>query len=140
MLIGEYEYKVDNKGRVPLPPKFRPEFKNGLVLTRGFEECIVVYRRSDFEKIAEKFASDTLAKSKMRKLSRFIFSSAFDVEMDNQGRIAIPAPLKNFAHIEDTVVIVGENNCLELWNPDKWNTEKSESINQAWQTIETLEG
>ncbi len=140
MLIGEYQYKVDNKGRLPLPPKFRHEFSEGLVLTRGFEACINVYRKSDFEKLAEKFASSPLAKSKMRKLSRFMFSSAFDIDLDGQGRIALPQPLKVFAGISTDVVIIGDNYHLELWSPDKWAAEQKESIDQAWQTIESFEG
>jgi MraZ protein len=140
MLIGEYEYKVDNKGRLPLPPKFRHEFSDGLILTRGVEDCIVVYRKADFEKIASKYSSDPLAKSKMRKLSRFIFSNAFDMELDNQGRVSLPQPLKNFTGITNTAVIVGDNDHLELWNPEKWNEEQRASSDQAWQTIESLEG
>lgn len=140
MLIGEYQYKVDNKGRLPLPPKFRHEFIDGLVMTRGFEDCIVVYRKADFEKIAERFSSSALAKSKMRKLSRFIFSNAFDTQLDKQGRIAIPQTLKGFAGITGEVVIIGDNNRLELWSPERWVAEQKETVEQAWQTIESFEG
>jgi len=140
MLTGIYEYKVDNKGRLPLPPKFRQEFQEGLVLARGFEECIVVYHKADFEKLANKFSSDPLAKSKMRRLSRFIFSNAFFMQLDRQGRVSIPTTLKSFAGIKSDVIIVGENNRLELWSPDKWNAEQHEAMDQAWQTIESYEG
>ena len=73
MLLGEYEYKIDNKGRLPLPTKFRQEFREGIVLTRGFENCIVAWRSSDFEKIASSYNSQTLGKSKMRRLARYTF-------------------------------------------------------------------
>jgi MraZ protein len=140
MLIGEYEYRVDNKGRLPLPPKFRHEFGDGLVLARGFGEYINVYRKADFEKIAAQYSSSPLAKAKMRKLSRYIFSNAFDVELDNQGRIALPQRLKTFAGITDTAVIVGDNDHLELWSPTGWEDEQRTSTEEAYQTIESLEG
>lgn len=139
MLLGEYEYKVDNKGRLPVPPKFRQEFREGLVLTRGLENCIVIYRKSDFEKIASSYSTQAIAKSKMRKLNRFTFGSAFDLELDGQGRIALPTLLRQYAKIEGSATIVGANNCIELWNPDTWRAEQSEAEGQAWQIIESLE-
>jgi len=141
MLLGEYEYKVDNKGRLPLPPKFRQEFGNGLVLTRGLEPCIMVYTPERFKKLAEKLATNQIvAKSKTRRLNRFFFGSAFDQTLDGQGRIALPPLLRNFAQIKDTVTIVGANEWIELWNPDTWNKEWSQAEEQAWQNTESLEG
>jgi MraZ protein len=141
MLLGEYEYKVDNKGRLPLPPKFRQEFGAGLVLTRGLEPCIFVYTQEEFNKLANTLSSNQIvAKSKMRKLNRSIFGSAFDLSLDGQGRIAIPHSLRESAKIGDTAVIVGAGKWIELWNPDLWNQERKESEEQAWQIIESLEG
>lgn len=141
MLLGEYEYKVDNKGRLPLPPKFRQEFSNGFVLTRGLEPCIVVYKPEEFKKLADTLSlNQIVAKTKTRKLNRFIFGSAFDQALDGQGRIALPQSLRNYAQIKDAVTIVGANKCIELWNPDQWNKEWTEAEEQAWQNIESLEG
>jgi MraZ protein len=141
MLLGEYEYKVDNKGRLPLPTKFRQEFSNGLVLTRGPEPCIFVYTQEEFNKLANTLSSDQIvAKSKMRKLNRSIFGSAFDLSMDGQGRIAIPHSLRESAKIGDAAVIVGAGKWIELWNPDLWKKERTEAEEQAFQIIETLEG
>ena len=139
MLLGEYEYKVDNKARLPIPPKFRPEFKDGLVLTRGQEPCIVIYKKEDFEKVAANYRQERFVPSRERRLNRFQFGHAFDQEMDNQGRISLPPSLKSFAQITDTAVIVGANNCIELWNPDKWNAEEGEAEEQVWQIIESQE-
>lgn len=141
MLLGEYEYKVDNKGRLPLPTKFRQEFSNGLVLIRGMEQCILVYTQKEFNKLAEALSSNqALATSKIRRLNRSIFGSAFDLSLDNQGRIAIPHSLREFAKIGDAAIIVGAGNWIELWNPDLWKKERADANEQAWQTIETLEG
>ena len=139
MLLGEYEYKVDNKGRLPIPPKFRLEFKEGMVLTRGMEECIVVYKKSEFEKLAANYTAEKFATSKMRRLNRFTFGHAFDLEMDNQGRIALPSSLKEYARINDQAIVIGANNCFEVWNPEKLDSEQSEAQGQVWQTIESQE-
>ena len=141
MLLGEYEYKVDNKGRLPLPPKFRQEFGNGLVLTRGLEPCIVVYTPERFKKIADQLAANQIvARSKTRRLNRFLFGSAYDIMLDGQGRIALPPPLRNHAQIKDVAIIVGANESLELWSPELWNKEWAEAEGQAWPTIESFEG
>jgi MraZ protein len=141
MLLGEYEYKIDSKGRLPLPPKFRQEFGNGLVLTRGFEPCIFVYTPEEFKKLADTLSPNQIvAKSKMRKLNRFTFGSAFDQSLDGQGRIALPHSLRNYAKIADTAIIVGVGKRIELWNPDLWNNERTEAEEQAWQITESLEG
>jgi MraZ protein len=140
MLLGEYEYKVDIKGRLPLPPKFRQEFRGSLVVTRGPEKCVVIYKKEEFEKLAQSLTSQGLNRSKMRRLNRFTFGSAFDLELDGQGRIALPLTLREYAGIQDTAVIVGANNCIELWSPGEWNDEKNEAQEQVWQIIESLEG
>ena len=140
MLLGEYEYKVDSKGRLPLPPKFRQEFINGLVLTRGLEPCVVIYTSEEFKKLADRLSNQTVTKSKMRSLNRFMFGSAFDQTLDGQGRIALPQSLRNYAQIEDTAIMVGSNKCIELWNPESWNKQRINDEEQAWQIIESLEG
>lgn len=122
-----------------MPTKFRQEFAGGLILTRDLEPCINVYKPDEFNKLAEKLSSQTVAKNKMRKLARFTFGSAFDTSMDGQGRIALPQTLRNYAQIEDAVVMVGANSKIELWNPKLWNKERKIAEEQAWQIIESLE-
>jgi MraZ protein len=139
MFLGEYDYKVDSKGRLPLPPKFRNEFKEGLVLTRGLEGQVVVYRKADFEKMANSFANKAVTKSKERRYKRFLAGGAFDIEMDGQGRIALPSSLRTFAKIADTVIIVGNIDIVELWSPEQWNAEQKQSEEQAWQINESFE-
>lgn len=140
MFLGEYEYKVDSKGRLPLPPKFRLEFTNGLVLTRGIEQCIIIYTKEEFNKLADSLSNQTVTKSKMRSLNRFIFGSAFNEMLDGQGRIALPQSLRNHAQIKDTAIMVGTNKCIELWDPEIWNKQRIDAEEQAWQIMESLEG
>ena len=139
MFYGEFEYKIDDKGRVPIPPKFRNFLKDGIVLTPGQEKCITAYTIPEWNKLSASLTSSTLSRSKMRRLSRAIFSTAFNTNVDNQGRIAIPAPLRESAEIEEDVVVAGANTYLEIWNKTLWEEEKAISQQQAWQIIESLE-
>lgn len=139
MFYGEFDYKIDEKGRVPVPPRFRNELKDGVVLAPGPEKCITAYTLTEWKKLAATLTGGTLTRSKMRRLSRAIFSTAFSTKIDNQGRIAIPAPLREHAEIVDDVVVAGVNNSLEIWNKAHWEEEKEISQEQAWQIIETLE-
>jgi MraZ protein len=139
VFLGEFEYKIDDKGRVPLPPKFRRELKDGVVLAAGPEKCINAYSPVEWNKLADNLTGGTIAASKMRRLSRAIFATAFDINIDKQGRIALPVPLREYAGIEDELVVAGVNTYLELWNKEQWELEKTTSQEQAWQIIESLE-
>ncbi len=139
MFFGEFAYKIDEKGRVPLPPKFRDFFKDGIVLATGQEKCIVARTAAEWKRVAEELTSSPLPPSKMRILQRAIFASAFSTRLDAQCRAALPAPLRDYACITDDVVIAGTNNSLEIWSKDLWEEEKASSQEQAWQIIESLE-
>ena len=139
MFFGEFEYKIDEKGRVPFPPRFRIESKKGVVLTPGIEKCITAYPLSEWKKLAATLTAGSVPRSKLRRLNRAIFATAFSLNMDGQGRIALPIPLRQSAGIEEEVVIAGANNYLELWNKEQWEAEKAISQEQTWQIIESLE-
>jgi len=141
MFIGEFEYRVDEKGRIPIPPKFRTEElkKDGMVLSPGMEKCITIYPISEWQKLADSLTTGPIIPSKLRKLNRAIFATAFNLEMDGQGRITIPSQLRQYAGISDEVVIAGGNTYFELWSKDQWISEKSTSQEEAWHIIETLE-
>ena len=139
MFYGEFDYKIDEKGRVPLPPKFRNALKDGVVLTPGAEKCITVYTVPEWRKLSSTLTNSPISRSKMRKLSRALFATAFSTRIDNQGRVAIPAPLREHAEIVDEVVVAGANTYLEIWNKVLWEEEKEVSQEQAWQIIESLE-
>jgi len=139
MFYGEFEYKIDDKGRVPIPPRFRNALKDGVVLTPGAEKCITAYTLVEWKKLSTTLTTSPLSRSKMRKLSRALFATAFSTRIDGQGRIAIPAPLREHAGIIDEVMIAGANTYLEIWNKVLWEEEKETSQQQAWQIIESLE-
>jgi MraZ protein len=139
MFLGEYQYRVDAKGRVPLPPKYRERLKAGLVLTAGPEKCIVAYSSAEWEKVAANLPGGSMVPNKMRRLHRAVFASAYDLEPDGQGRIALPQLLRERAGIRDEIVVAGANNYFELWDTAQWQAEKAASQEEAWQTIESLE-
>jgi MraZ protein len=139
MFYGEYGYKIDEKGRIPVPPKFRNALKDGIVLTPGAERCLTVYTVLEWKKLSAKLTGSGLSRSKMRKLSRALFATAFTTKIDGQGRIPIPAPLREHAGMIDEVVIAGANTYLEIWDKALWEEERKEAQDQAWQIIESLE-
>jgi len=139
MFFGEYEYKVDDKGRVPIPPRFKRELKDGMWLIPGIEPCITAYTLSEWKKLSAEVTTGPVNRSKLRKLNRALFATAFYINLDGQGRVALPAPLREHAGIEDEVVVAGANTYLELWNKEQWEQEKASSQEQAWQIIESLE-
>ena len=139
MFFGEFDYKIDDKGRVSLPPRFRNVLKDGVVLTPGVEKCITVYTLSEWKKLAATLTGSSVTPSKLRRLSRAIFATAFNTQIDGQGRVALPAPLREHAEIMDEVVIAGANTYLEIWNKVHWEEERAISQEQSWQIIESLE-
>lgn len=139
MFFGEFNYKIDEKGRVPVPPRFRREFKDGVVLAPGVEKCINVYTLSEWKKLAAELTGSSVTPNKMRRLNRAVFATAFNTFIDGQGRVALPVPLREHAEIMDEVVIAGANTYLEIWNKIHWEEEKAVSQEQAWQIIESLE-
>jgi MraZ protein len=139
MFYGEFDYKLDEKGRLMIPPKFRSIFKDGIVLTSSAENCITGYTIAEWKKLSDSLTSSPLARSKMRRLNRAIFATAFNTTIDGQGRVAIPAPLREHAQIIDDAVVVGINTYLEIWNKALWDEEKTLSQEQAYQIIESLE-
>ena len=139
MFLGEFTYKIDEKGRAPVPPKFRNELKDGVILTPGVEKCITAYPLTQWRKLAASLTAGSITRNKWRQLNRALFATAFHLHVDGQGRVALPPPLRDYAEIGDDLTITGANTYFELWNPQRWEEEKAISQDQAWQIIESLE-
>lgn len=138
MFNGEYQYKVDEKGRVPLPPKFRRELKEGVVLTKGLgEKCIAIYPAREWKRVSDKLAETALTGAKLRRLTRLTHGSAFDASYDGQGRIKLPETLRAYAGIGDTAIVVGANVRVELWSEQGWKGELTAAEEQASEIIES---
>jgi MraZ protein len=140
MFSGEYEYKIDSKGRVSIPPKFRAHFADGIVLNKGVDGCIDAYPLPAWNEATAQFQSLPIVRNeKSRRMSRVLFSSAFTLELDDQGRIMLPPALRQHADIKDTLVITGVNNYLEIWSKEIWNKEQARMKQEAWQIFESAE-
>jgi MraZ protein len=140
MFFGEFGYRMDEKGRIPLPPRFRNQLKDGLVLIPGVENCITAYTMTEWARIAASLNSKSgVTRSKLRQLNRALFSTAFHINVDGQGRISLPVQLREHAGIDEEVIVVGANNYLELWNKVAWENEKASSREKVWDIIENME-
>ena len=140
MFFGEYEYKIDSKGRMSIPPKFRSQFAGGIVLNKGVDGCIDAYPVSAWKEATEQFGALPIVRNeKSRRMSRILFSSAFNLELDDQGRVMLPPSLRQHAGVKDTLVITGVNNYIEIWSKEMWDKEQALMKKEAWQIFESAE-
>jgi len=124
LFIGEYQHSLDFKKRVALPAKFRSDFKKGAVITRGLDNCLFVYPKSEWEKIADKLGSMPVGEKATRSFVRLMLAGAVDVNLDSQGRILIPKYLKEYSKIKKEITVAGLFNRLELWDSKLWEKYK----------------
>jgi MraZ protein len=127
MFIGEYSHNLDDKGRMAIPAKFRRELSKGAVVTRGLDNCLFLYTKTEWEKLAEKLAALPISQSNSRAFSRLMLAGAMDVELDKQGRVILPEYLRKFASIKKTLVVAGLYNRLEIWDEELWNKYKNQT-------------
>lgn len=120
MFIGEYNFSVDTKGRIAIPAKFRAMLGKGAVVTRGLDNCLSVYPKTEWTVVAKKLSSLPISQANSRAFSRLMLAGAMAVEFDGQGRIVLPEYLRRYAAIGKKVVIAGLFNRLEVWAEDKW--------------------
>ena len=113
MFFGEYEHTIDDKNRLTLPARFRDALADGVVLTRGLDDCLDVFARADWEPL-DPFSKEA------RELKRFFFSAASDAELDKQGRVLVPPALHRHARLGREVVVAGVNDRLEIWDRAAW--------------------
>ena len=121
MFIGEYHHSIDDKGRLIIPSKFREELGNKFIITRGIENCLVVYSLESWEKIVNKLETLPFTKKDARAFIRFFLSGASEAEFDKQGRINITSPLISYANITKECVVIGTGDRLEIWSEESWN-------------------
>ncbi len=129
MFLGEYKHSCDDKNRLRLPPKFKKELTGSLVLTKGNDGCLFIVPKNQFEVILEKINNLPMFDSKAQLPIRMLFSSAVELQEDNQGRFLLPLNLKDFAKINKDVIFIGVGNRIELWSQENWNSycEKANS-------------
>ena len=126
MFLGTHTPRLDDKGRLFLPAKFRDELAGGVVITRGQERCLYVFTRQAFDRKAEELQSASLTSRRDRDYGRMFFSSAEDQTPDKQGRVTVPARLREYAGLDRDCVVVGANTRLEIWDAAAWAAYEAE--------------
>ena len=125
MFIGQYQYNIDDKGRLVIPQEFRKKLGTEIIINKGIENCISVYKMSDWEKLIEKISELPFNRSENRQFNRYFMSSAFQKEIDSQGRVNIDNILIEHAGIKKECIIIGAGNVIEIWAKDKWDIIES---------------
>ena len=138
MFMGEYNHTVDAKGRVIVPSKFREQLGEEFVVTKGLDGCLFVYENSEWKALEEKLHTLPLSNANARKFSRFFLAGATTCEVDKQGRILLPAVLRDFAKIEKEAVLVGVGSRIEIWSKESWI--ETNSYDDMEEIAENMEG
>jgi len=125
MLIGEYKYRVEAKNRVSLPKKFREEIGNKIVVTRGYEGCLVVVSPQQWATLIEDAATGPFVAEEVRDTSRFLLGGAVEVELDDLGRFVLPPNLKEYARIKKEVCFLGLGRWVEIWATEDWEKRQA---------------
>lgn len=120
MFMGTYTPKIDEKGRLFLPAKFRDDLAEGLVVTRGQERCLAVWTAADFAQITERLRQAPITDKTVRGYVRMLFPAATHDVPDKQGRISIPPILREYASLKKDVMVMGVMDRLEIWDPQSW--------------------
>ncbi len=121
MFLGTHSPRLDEKGRLILPAKFRDELSEGLVLTRGQERCIYVFSQREFEKVHEQMREAPISSRQARDYIRVFLSGASDEVPDKQGRVTIPQNLRSYAGLDRELAVIGAGNRAEIWDATAWN-------------------
>jgi MraZ protein len=138
MFIGEYSYSIDIKKRLALPAKFRKELGNKVIITRGFENCLVIYPQIEWKSVMEELRKLPTGRAESRKFSRAILGGAIEVSLDKLGRVLIPDYLKKYADLKKNVIVCGLSNKLEIWDSEKWETYRKKAEQDIDKVAENL--
>lgn len=139
MFIGEYSYTIDHKKRLSIPSKFRKSLGKKAIITRGLDNCLVVYPTSEWQKLAKKLENLPSGKIDARGFSRIILSGAVDVNFDKLGRILIPDYLKKYAGLKKDIVVIGLSNKIEVWDANMWKEYRERTEKGIGDMVSRLE-
>lgn len=120
MLLGTHTPRLDDKGRLVLPAKFRESLAGGVVMARGQDRSVVVWPAAEFESYAQRLTELSRSDARVRAYQRVLFSGAVDEVPDRQGRVTVPVPLRDYAGLDRDVVVVGNGSTCEIWNAESW--------------------
>jgi MraZ protein len=121
MLTGQYDGKIDNKGRTAFPKKFRQILGGRLIVTYGFENSLIVVSEENWKALLEGTEGRPFTEPETRQTQRYLLGGASDIELDGKGRFILPAYLREFAKIKENVVFVGLFRYVEIWSKEVWS-------------------
>lgn len=123
MFLGRHTHNLDDKGRLALPARFREQLGAGVVITRGFDSCLLIYPIEAWTPLAERVSALSISDPDVRILRRMLFANATDANLDRQGRILVPSDLRAHANIEREAVVLGMHTFIEIWSPEGWASQ-----------------
>lgn len=124
--MGEYSHSLDTKGRLIMPAKFREQLGESFVVTKSPDKCLYVYANEDWKAFEEKLATLPITNKATRQFARFFLAGACECEVDKQGRILLPAVLREYANLDKEVILAGASKRIEIWNKDKYLADQAE--------------
>lgn len=127
LFLGTYTPRLDDKGRMILPAKYRDKLADGLVVTRGQERCLVIYAQADFNERAARLQSSPTTSKAVRDHQRMFLSGASDEKPDKQGRVTIPQMLRTYAGLSSDCTVIGAGDRVEVWDTQAWNDYLAET-------------
>jgi len=121
MFMGEYQHNIDPKGRLFIPVKFREDLGENFVVTKGLDNCLFVYSMNEWKHLEAKLKALPFTKADARAFTRLFFSGAMECELDKQGRILLPANLREYAKLDKDAVVIGVSSRVEIWSKESWD-------------------
>ena len=138
MFVGEYNHSLDTKGRLIIPSKFRESLGDTFMVTKGLDGCLSIYDMEGWKVLEDKLKALPLTNANARKFSRFMLGGATECEVDKQGRILLPANLREFAHLTKDVALVGVGGRIEIWDKEAW--AEANTYDDMEEIAENMEG
>lgn len=138
MLIGQYDSKVGEKHQASLPKKFREALGEKLIVTKGFEHCLIIVSEENWKTLLEGTEGKPFTNKNTRELQRFLLGNATAVELDSKGRFVLPEYLRRFAGIETEIVFAGIQRFVEVWDKDKWEEHQERLSNEIGDIAQRL--
>lgn len=122
MFWGEYSHHLDKKGRLIIPARYRTRLTNNAILTRGLDQNLVIYPEEAWQTVSAQLNQMPITHPTARALRRLLFSGAVQLTLDKQGRLAVPTHLRSYAALAETVLLVGMETFIEIWEPSRWRS------------------
>ena len=139
MFTGEYRHTVDDKGRIAVPVKFRAQLDPGSMVSGWLDDCLAIHTKAGWEELSEKVAALPFTDPRSRSFQRFVFSTATEAQMDKQGRILLPAFLRDHIKLAGDAVVVGSRDHAEIWVPSTWSAY-GQALDDPQELAQAFEG